>query len=179
MATIIEQNLTFIFDPTIDAQKYDTWTHYTDVWNRPPASQKAVDIVAIQTSAAPTTTWFIEAKDFRVVDPAFPPKPSNVASLPQTMATKVLHTLGGLADAEANATVSSEKNLAVKVMTTGAKRIVLHLEPHSGAHSALFPVGFTASVLQRLRQLVATIDTNPLVLNIANTPASGVPWTVS
>ena len=54
-----------------------------------------------------------------------------------------------------------------------------HLEPHVGAHSALFPSGFAASVLQRLKQLVRTIDPNPLVLNIADTALVGVPWAVT
>lgn len=179
MPTVTEQNLKFFFDAAIDAQKYDTWTHYTAVLNRAPASQKAVDIVAVETSAAPVVAWLIEAKDFRIVDPTSPPKPSNVASLPQTVATKVAHTLAGLADAAANATVPSEKELATKAVSTGTKRVVLHLEPHTGAHTALFPIGFTASVLQQLRRLVKAIDPNPLVLNIANTTATGVPWTVS
>ncbi|MFZ1403942.1 MAG: hypothetical protein WAW03_12695 [Anaerolineae bacterium] len=48
-----------------------------------------------------------------------------------------------------------------------------------GPHSVLFPAGFSASVLQQLKQLVNTIDPNPLVLNIANTPAAGVPWSVA
>lgn len=178
MPTIIEQNLTFVFDATIDAQKYDTWTHHTQVRNRLPNGQKAVDIVAIQTSASPTVTWMIEAKDFRIV--TSPPRPSNVAGLPQTVADKVTDTLTGLTDAATNATVPSEKNLAVNARATGTKRIVLHLEPYTGTqYTALFPTGFTASVLQKLRQLVRTIDPNPLVLNIANTPASQVPWTVS
>ena len=178
MPTVTEQNLTFVFEDAIDSQKYDAWTHYTGVWNKHPASQKAVDVVAVQTSAAPVTTWMIEAKDFRIVAPATPPKASNVATLPQTMATKAMHTLAGLVHAAANAAVPAEKSLAVKAVSTGTKRIVLHLEPHTGAHTALFPKGFAASVLQQLRRLVKAIDANPLVLNIANTPAAGVPWTV-
>jgi hypothetical protein len=56
---------------------------------------------------------------------------------------------------------------------------VLHLEPYAGDTSTLFPSGFAASVLQKLKQLVKNTDPNPLVLNIANTPAAGVPWIVS
>lgn len=179
MPTITEKNLTFIFEDAIDAQKYDDWTHYTQILNLPPASQKAVDVVAVQTSAVPVATWLIEAKDFRIVDPAFPPRGSNVAGLPQTVATKAEHTLAGLIDAAANATDPVERKHAATAMITTVKRIVLHLEPHTGPHTALFPTGFAASVLQRLRQLLTAIDSNPLVLNIANTPASGVPWTVS
>jgi hypothetical protein len=178
MPTIPVENLIFDFRAVVDAQKYDTWVHYTQVWNKLPASQKAVDVVAVHTTAASTVAWLIEAKDFRIVDPTSPPRYSNVAGLPQTMATKVIHTLAGLADAASNATVQSEKNLATKVMTAGTRRIVLHLEPHEGPHSALFPTGFAANVLQKLRQLVKATDSNPSVLNTANTPFSGVPWTV-
>jgi len=179
MPSIPVENLTFAFDAAIDADKYDQWNHYTQVWNTHPASQKAVDVVAVETSAAPQVTWMIEAKDFRVADPTRPPKPSNVTGLPQTVATKAAHTLAGLADAAANANDTSEKSLAIKATAAARNRIVLHLEPHSGPHTALFPAGFAASVFQKLRQLVQSIDANPLVLNIANTPASGVPWTVS
>lgn len=64
-------------------------------------------------------------------------------------------------------------------MAAPTKRVVLHLEPHLGPHTALFPGGFEASVLQKLRQLVKTIDPNPLVLNIATTAKAAVPWTVA
>lgn len=179
MPTVIVEQLKFVFGAEIDAQKYDAWAHYNTVWNMAPASQKAVDIVAVQTVAAPTITWLVEAKDFRVVNPALPPKPSNVSGLPQTVATKATHTLAGLTDAAANASILAEKSLASNAIAAGTKRVVLHLEPHTGPHTALFPIGFAASVLQKLRQLVQTIDSNPLVLSIANTPAAGVPWTVS
>jgi predicted protein tyrosine phosphatase len=43
----------------------------------------------------------------------------------------------------------------------------------------LLPSQVEQRVLQQLRRVVRSIDPNALVLNIANTPASGVPWTVS
>lgn len=95
------------------------------------------------------------------------------------MADKAAHTIAGLADAAANATVASEKIHAMNALATPVKRVVLHLEPHTGLHTALFPIGFAADVLQRIKQLVKAIDPSPLVLNIANTPAAGVPWTVA
>ncbi len=178
MHIIPVENLSFAFEAGLSADKYDEWTHYSHVWNKPPASQKAVDVIAVQTAAVPKIAWMIEAKDCRVVDPKFPPRPSNLAGLPITMAEKAAHTLAGLADAAVRGTVPSEKELAQKVMASGSKRIVLHLEPHTGPHSALFPAGFAAGVLQKLRQLVKSVDANPLVLNRANTPAAGVPWVV-
>lgn len=95
------------------------------------------------------------------------------------MADKAAHTIAGLTDAAVNATVASEKIHAVNALATPVKRVVLHLEPHTGLHTALFPIGFAADVLQKIKQLVKAIDPSPLVLNIANTPAAGVPWTVA
>jgi hypothetical protein len=136
-----------------------------------------VDVVAVEGAPNPTTTWLIEAKDFRII--THPPKPANLLGLAQTVADKAADTVAGLAHASSNASAASEKSHAASAIAAPTKRVVLHLEPHTGSRSALFPAGFSASVLQRLRQLVGAIDRNPLVLNIANTPAAGVPWTVA
>jgi hypothetical protein len=171
MPTIQVEFLLFTFTSTVAAEKYDHWQHYRNVWST--RNQKAVDVVAVESA---TTTWLIEAKDFRIINN--PPKKSNLATLPDTVAAKVSHTLAGLVDASANAANPSERSHASMSITAHAKRIVLHLEPPVGQHSALFPTGFAANVLQKLRQLVKATDSNPLVLDIANTPVSGVPWTV-
>lgn len=176
MTTLQVDTLTFDFAPAIAAGIYDQWQHYSVVWNAPPGGQKAVDVVAVD-GVPPSTAWLIEAKDFRVI--TNPPKPSNISGLAQFVADKARHTLAGLADASLRAAVAGEKQLAADAVACARWRIVLHLEPHTGAHTALFPIGFSANVLQKLRQLVQAIDTNPLVLNIANTPLSGVPWLVS
>lgn len=176
MAILQVDTLTFDFDPAVKADIYDTWQHHCIVWNAPPGGKKAVDVVAVE-GTPPTTAWLIEAKDFRII--TNPPKPSNISGLAQQVADKVNDSLAGLADASANAVVSGEKQLAMEVGACSGRRIVLHLEPHTGVRTALFPAGFAASVLQQLRQRVNTIDANPLVLNIANTPQSGVPWSVS
>jgi hypothetical protein len=169
--------LCFDFDASVKAQVYDKTQHYTTVWNAHPGGQKAVDVMAVEGTPPPSTTWLIEAKDFRVI--TNPPKPSNIGGLAQVVADKAADTLAGLADASARASVPAEKQLASDALASATQRVVLHLEPHTGAHTALFPSGFAASVLQQLRRLVKAIDPNPLVLNIANTPAAGVPWTVS
>lgn len=176
MLTLQVDSFQFTFAPTVAAQCYDQWQHYTAVWNA-TGGQKGMDVVAVEIASAPVTTWLIEAKDFRVITD--PPKPSHIGGLAQTVADKATHTLAGLADAAVNAVVASEKDHATSALAALAKRVVLHLEPHAGPYSALFPAGFPASVLQKLKQLVKAIDPNPLVLNIANTPASGVPWTVA
>jgi len=177
MPTLQVDTLQFVFSPAVSAGIYDQWQHYTTVWNAPPGGKKAVDVVAVDGAPPPSTAWLIEAKDFRVITQ--PPKPSNIAGLAQFVADKATDTLAGLAHAQNHAAVAGEKQLATDAMNSNNKRIVLHLEPHTGAHTALFPAGFAASVLQKLQQLVQAIDPKPLVLNIANTPAAGVPWTVS
>lgn len=175
--TILQvDTLTFDFDPAVRADTYDKWLHHCLVWNAQPGGKKAVDVLAVE-GAPPATAWLIEAKDFRVI--TNPPKPSNISGLAQQVADKVNDSLAGLADASINATVPKEKQLATDAGGCAGQRIVLHLEPHTGVHTALFPANFAANVLQQLRQRVHTIDANPLVLNIANTQQSGVPWSVS
>lgn len=175
MSSLQVDSLLFAFESDVAAQKYDDWHHYHVVWNR-DGGQKAMDVVAVQSDEGPAVTWLIEAKDFRIV--TNPPKPSNVAGLPRTVASKAMDTLAGLTDAAQKAAVTEEQEHAVLALSAPVKRIVLHLEPHVGPRSALFPAGFSAIVLQQLKQLVKAVDPNPLVLNIARTPAARVPWRV-
>ncbi|WP_395744687.1 hypothetical protein [Prosthecobacter sp.] len=169
--------LSFDFGAGVNAQLYDRSQHYTTVWNASPGGKKAVDVVAVQSMPPPSTTWLIEAKDFRVI--TNPPRPCNIGRLAQLVTDKVNDTLAGLADATSHASEPGEKAIAASALASGVKRVVLHLEPHTGPHTALFPTAFAANVLQQLRQLVRSIDANPLVLNIASTSRAGVPWNVS
>lgn len=172
MSILQVDNLHFTFSPHVIAEPYDKWHYYATISGQ---QKKAMDVVAVEHPAAPTTTWLIEAKDYR---PAYPPKQSRIKRLPETVAMKVEDTLLGLEAAAMNATVASEKHHASIAVAAPTKRVVLHLEPHVGPHTALFPRRFEASVLQKLKQLVKAIDPNPLVLKIANTAKAGVPWTV-
>jgi hypothetical protein len=177
MPTLVVENLTFTFDATVAAGRYDRWDHYRFVWNAPPGGQRAMDVVAVESALPSSVTWLIEAKDFRVI--TNPPRPSNISTLAETVRDKADHTLAGLGHAQTNALLPVEKNLATEALSTATTRVILHLEPHTGLHTALFPSGFAASVYQKLKRLVRHIDANPLVLNIANTAAANVPWTVS
>jgi len=167
--------LQFTFEPTVAAQCYDQWQHYAAIHNI-QGGLKAMDVVAIERDA-PVVTWLIEAKDFRII--TNPPRPSNLTDLPKTVAAKVTDTITGLGDAAANAVDIIERDHAQDALAAPVRRIVLHLEPPIGQHSALFPTGFPISVLQKLKQLVKVIDPNPLVLSIASTPVASVPWTVA
>lgn len=171
--------LLFDFMAGTSAQCYDKW-HFHE--KRSKASNKGLDIVAITHEAdRPQTTWLIEVKDFRTISKE--PKHRNVAGLPETTEKKILDSLEGLRLAQHQATEPAEKAHAKAAMRAKTKRIVLHLEPYGGHEeekTKLFPVNFAASVLQKLlqsRQLRA-IDPKPLVLNMATTPRSEVPWTV-
>lgn len=168
--------LSFDFDAGVNAQLYDRSQHYTTVWNASSGGKKAVDVVAVQGTPSSSTAWLIEAKDFRVI--TNPPRSCNIGGLAQQVTDKVNDTLAGLADASIHASEPSEKAIAASALASGLKRVVLHLEPHTGHHTALFPTAFAANVLQQLRRLVRAVDANPLVLNIATTSAAGVPWNV-
>ena len=172
MPTLSVDNFQFTFEPTVTAQCYDQWQHYAAIHNV-QGGLRAVDVVAVEQAV----TWFIEAKDFRII--TNPPRRSNLTGLPQTVADKVTDTITGLGDAALNAGNATERDHARDALAAPVRRIVLHLEPPIGQHSALFPTGFTVSVLQKLKQLIRAIDQNPLVLSIANTPVAGVPWTVA
>ncbi len=172
MPVLQVDNLRFTFLPHVIAERYDKWRYYAAVSAQ---QQKAVDVVAVENPIAPAVTWLIEAKDFRS---PYPPKPSRIGRLAETVAMKMEHTIQGLEDVAIKAAIVSEKHHASIAVAAQTKRVVLHLEPHTGPHTALFPVGFAASVLQKLRQLVKATDPNPLVLNISNAPAAGVPWDV-
>ena len=166
------KNLTFDFvAPTIPAQ-FESNGQVVAGW---PAGHKVVDIVAHDTRRA----WLIEVKDYRVITQ--PPKHANLGNLATTMDRKVRETLAALGH---YAAVGADAALVAHAKTTLGKpktRVVLHLEPHpkGGPDSALFPKRFSASILQKLKQLVKGIDPRPLVLEIASTPSAGVPWSVT
>lgn len=178
MSELRVDSINFSFETSVNADKYDDWQHVNKDW-ADRTDKKKMDIVAVEPVPAVQTLWMIEVKDFRII--TNPPKPSNLSGLPRTVAQKADHTLLGLADAVRNAQVSSERLLSSQSQACRTTRIVLHLEPHppSGPRSALFPSGFSASVHQRMKQLVAHIDADPLVLDLSNTPRANVPWSVN
>ena len=178
MVQLRVDKLLFTFTSGVAAQNYDQWRHYKMVWNA-HGNRKAVDVVAVQNHGAKAVTWLIEAKDYRII--TNPPKPCNLAGLAKTMADKVRDTRAGLNDASTQAVHAGEKQLAAAAVQAPGTRVVLHLEPHSGSHSKLFPINFSANVLQKLKQLLNAADSKPVVafvLNIGNTRMAGVPWTV-
>ncbi|MCE5273405.1 hypothetical protein LLH00_19175 [bacterium] len=182
MPTLQVETLRFDFAASVIAEKYDDWNHYRNVWTKKVVDPKAMDVVAVESQVNPVrglTTWLIEAKDYRILTVEPPLK--KISNLPQTVADKARDTLTGLTDAASNASVPSEKLHAIKAVNTAAKRIVFHLEPYvgSGPGARLFLANTAANILGKLKQLVKDIDPKPLVLNIENTPAADVPWSVA
>jgi len=173
MPIVDVDSLRFSFRPRIVAEKYDDWNYYQKVL-RVERNLKAVDVVAVRVL---TEAWLIEAKDFRMITQ--PPAPANLAGLAQTVNAKVRDSLTGLGLAAGSADRDSERRHAQWAVAAGERRVVLHLEPHSGPHSRLFPQRFAASVLQSLKQLVKDVDSRPKVLCIANTAQANVPWNVT
>lgn len=171
MTRLKVDNLVFKFAAGFRASKYDDWSHPT------PHGRKAVDVVATEKANPPDTLWLVEVKDFRVITQ--PPRPAHVTGLHAVVAKKVQDSLVGLESASMAAADAAEQDFALHAMKAPHRRVVLHLEPHTGPRSALFPVGFPSLVLQKLKPLVAAIDANPLVLDIASTSRASVPWGVS
>lgn len=176
MPTLAVESLNFTFGRNWDAQRYDESHHYNDVWNS-KGGRSGVDLVAAKMQAVPNTAWMIEAKDFRQITQ--PPEPSNLLGLAATVAKKAEDTWLGLADAADRAQDAGEKRLAMRARSAKRRRVVLHLEPHVGPHTKLFPASFSVGVQQKLRQLLKSTDPNALVLNIGNTPKAKVPWKVA
>jgi len=176
MDPITEGKLTFQFDEAVSATKYDEWDFYKRTMN-PSPFPKGVDFAVVETIAQPNRTWLMEVKDFRVLES--PPRPSNLATLPETVAEKVEHTIEGLRRAATEATVDTESDFAQLVKQTSSFRVVLHLEEPIGPRPGLFPPNFRASVYQKLKQLLQKWDPSPLVLSLKTTPRAAVPWSVS
>jgi len=176
MSQIQEQRITFTFLPQVSAEHYEHWQHYQTVTQRVQGT-KCVDISVIETTATPETLYLLEVKDFRKID--FPPKPCNLTGLAQTVVAKAQDTITGLSDAATNASNPSEQSFARIATSVKQKRIVLHLEPHTGALIALFPTNFAVGVYQKLKQLARHIDPKPLVLDCSTTKSNIVPWTAT
>lgn len=175
MSAVRVERLVFTFDETVDPHQYDRAGTMAEGWPR----GKAVDVVANGIPAPPALVWLVEAKDFRVI--TGPPRHSNVAGLAPTVNAKVRDTLAGLSAIAAGPAANPAHAHATDAIAARAHRVVLHLEPHTvgGGHSHLFPHGFAADVLMKLKQLVRDVDPKPLVLNIRRTTRrAGVPWTV-
>lgn len=175
MPTLQEGGLQFNFYPSHEVLKYDASRHFCEVMRL--RHRKGADFTAKKAGAHPQILWIIEVKDFRTLTRE--PRQNNLRNLAQTVFEKVIDTRDGLADAAIHALDAGEKKFARRAAIAGRIRVVLHLEPHTGPHSRLFPGNFSGGVLQKLRQLLRDVDPQPFVLNLASTPRANVPWSVA
>lgn len=175
MNPIAVEQFVFSFTAAVAAEPYETRGATVAGW---PLNHRVVDFVCIDPGTGSGGAWLVEAKDYRVI--TNPPRPANLANLPETMESKARHTLLGL-QAVAGIAGHALAFHAATASATPTKRVVLHLEPHppNGPDTGLFPSRFEMLVHQKLKSLVYDIDPNPLVLDIAQTPAASVPWTVT
>ena len=176
MTSISVEQLTFTFDPSVVPFQYEKDAVCVAAW---PQGSKVVDVVAHDLPVPASLTWLIEAKDYRVI--TNPPKPTNLVGLAATIEAKVRDSLAALSVVGAQSTNAAAKAHALVASAAPAMRVVLHLEPHpeAGLNAALTSASWIANVLLQLRINLVDIDPNPLVLDIARTPAANVPWSVS
>lgn len=162
--------LAFHFSANMGALAYDQSAHYQSLQPRP----MGVDIVASRLTAQPEAVWLVEVKDFRTL--AGVPKAESAEDLAPSVKGKVEDTLKALASWPESDSDYPHANRAKQAFT---RRVVLHLEPHAGTSKLFSVVPSAANVRQRLVQLLKDVDSNPLVLNMANTKKAEVPWSVT
>lgn len=166
MIEIVEGKLRHTFPDGWTATQYDRWTFYQRHFKDGCGGNKAVDIVAIQPE--PRTLWLVELKDYRVF------RREKDISLPDEIAIKARDTIAGLLVISKRSGDANEQD-ARACVRAGKIRVVLHLE-QPRVHSKLFPRQYVpTAVLQKLKQIVRSIDPHPLVIELAS---ATVPWTV-
>jgi hypothetical protein len=191
--TIVEGSLQFEFPEGWKASKFDEWSFYRNQFARVGdaemrcnregcggivecascgrkrvAGTKGVDILALSPDSA---CWLIEIKDYRST------RETDFAFLADTVALKVRDTLACLAAARWNANDEAERKQATAALAAPRSRIVLHLEVPAGGRALFASSTRRANVLNRLKQLVKSVDPHPLV--VSRSDNRRVPWTVS
>lgn len=191
MPTISEGQLGFAFPSDWQASKFDDWTFYrrqfmklagaglncskceegircANCGNRNVAGTRGIDIVAIEPGSS---CWQIEVKDYRQT------RVSNFVFLADEVALKVRDTLACLMTAALSANDAREKEMAQAAVRCDRLRIVLHLEQPPPKSRLESTASRRANILQRLKQLVKSIDPRPLVLDMSSMGAVG--WSVT
>jgi hypothetical protein len=154
MSTVLEvENLTFTFDDSWIASKYDDWTFFRRKLSLMNA--KGVDIVAVREGVL----HLIEVKDYTDPQTEFIP----LDELPHIFAAKCLDSLGGLLAASRSAT-GEEQNLARAAVGAGTVRLVLHTQLPLGKGGRLADTPKVIADLQtKLRMRVKGVDPHCVV----------------
>ena len=192
MPKIKEGALTFQFPDSWRATKLDDWSFYRNQFKglgsglRQPCGEcgaelkckncgtaktqgvKAVDLLAWGPA---TTLWLIEIKDYRQW-----PRTKEIG-LADEVALKVRDSLAILVAAAMSARDPQERSFARDALTRQRICIGLHLEQPK-QHSKRFPRAIDpVDVLQRLKQLVRSIDPHPSIFELGMNVTA--PWTVN
>lgn len=168
VSVIQEGSQIFSFPDNAMASKYDEWAHYRRQFSKGFSWAKAVDILYVSDSVG----WLIEVKDYRQDCQI---KPSELAD---AVARKVHDTLSGLVSARFNANDADEMQVAKRVLRCSRLRVVLHIEQNNSGSKLKPKIIDPASVLQKLKKLVRSVDTHPCVVS-QNTLRTDMDWTVT
>lgn len=168
MPSITEAALEFTFVDGWEVSRYDNWSHYRERFIKVCSGVKAVDILAVE---AKKCCWLLEVKDYRRH------QRTKAIDLADEVAEKVRDTLAGLVASQFRAADGVEKNAARQALRANRLAVVLHLEQPTKP-SKLFPRSIDpAKVLQRLKQLIKSIDPHPRVVELSR--MEGIPWKVT
>lgn len=153
MKTVTEGKLAFDFPAEWRVAKYDEWGFYLSHFQNVCDGAKGIDILALNPNQC---LWLIEIKDYRAV-----PRQKTL-ELVQEVAIKVRDTLAGLMAARLHATIDEELEMARRASKCEEMKVVLHIEQPSNP-SRLHPKEDISHLLQKLKQLLRSIDYHPRV----------------
>ena len=172
MLQIDVDGLSFGFQDTWRASKYDEWKFYRNNLVKPGNELKAVDVLAVDPDG---TAWLIEVKDYTKMDQDRDARPM-AATLARAFAKKVFDTLAAILPAGLNAPSEAERNDALAVRGAKRLRVVLHIE-QPVTKSRLRPRSIDpAHIQQKIRQLLKPVDPHPVVVAMAR--MGHLSWTV-
>lgn len=157
------EKLTFTFPDGWVVGKLDDWQFYREHFARQMNGLKAVDLLA---KGPDGVAYFIEVKDYRHPDTIRP------SELPETIALKVLHSLGILLPAKHRAHDPQEQRLAADILGCNDFRVVAHLELPASHRPVVNP----ADIKQKLKQRLAAVDRHLKVVSM--TEMRGLAWAV-
>lgn len=164
MQTVINvDGLDFKFPDGWSVSKYDEWKFYRHQFQPQMTGLKAVDLVAVNGSEA----YLIEVKDYSRKGTL---KPSD---LPQSVATKVLHTLAAMLPARLNANDRDEAAFASALLKVTSLKVVLHVDNPKTKPHLVDP----ADLKQKLKSLLKAVD--PRVTVSSRQSQAHVPWAAS
>ncbi len=164
MPTVINvDGLEFEFPDGWSVSKYDEWVFYRKHFQSVSTGIKGVDLIAVSEG----TAYLIEVKDYSR------PGTTKPSQLPQSVATKVLHTLAAMLPAKLNANDRDEVALASALLKATSLKVILHLDNPKTKPHLVDP----ADLKQKLKSLLKAVD--PRVTVSSRQSQGHLPWSVS